>query len=128
MPIVYEVEDGGGFVYTTASGDVTGEELLNYQRALLSDPRVKSGLDELFDATLAHETNLSEAVIKEMIAVDKAHAEKLRRGRCAIVVRRGYELAERFVSLHAGPHNVMVFYSLDVAKVWLGRKEGVTSG
>lgn len=126
MPITYTVEDSGTFVYTTVSGVVTEEDLLNYQAAVLADPRVESGFNELFDATRARGSNLSEAVIEEMIAVDEAHAEKLHRGRCALVVWDGFELADRFANLHGGPHRVMLFYSLDVAKIWLGRKGKTT--
>ena len=121
MPITYDVEEGGILVCTTVSGDVTDEDLLAYQAAVLSDPQVKPGFDELFDATMARGSNLSEAVIEKMIDVDKTHAQKLRRSRQALVVWDGFELADRFASLHAGPHKVMLFYSLDVAKVWLGR-------
>ena len=126
MPITYTVEDSGTFVYTIVSGAVTEEDLLSYQTALLSDPRVESGFSELFDATTARGSNLSEAVIEKMAEVDKSHAEKLRRGRCALVVWDAFELADRFANLHGGPHRIMLFYSLDVAKVWLGREQKTT--
>ncbi|UCD53332.1 MAG: hypothetical protein JSW27_11920 [Phycisphaerales bacterium] len=123
MPITYTVEDNGTFVHTTARGAVTDEDLLNYQAALLADARVRPGFDELFDATAARESGLSEAMIEKMIEVDRSHAEKLRCGRCAVVVWDGFELADQFVSRHGGPHTVMVFCNLDVAELWLGRKK-----
>ncbi len=121
MPIVYEVREGGTFVSTRATGEVTNQDLLDYQAAVLSDPRVRPGFDELFNATAAFEAGLSEEAIEQMIEVDREHVDKLRRGKCAIVVRSGFELAKHFEQTHGGPHNVVVFYNLDVALVWLGR-------
>jgi len=123
MPITYEVRDGGTFVYTLATGEIANQDLLDYQAAVLSDPRVMPGFDELFDAITAFEAGLSKEAIEQMIEVDSEHVEKLRRGKCAIVVRSGFELARHFEQTHGGPHNVVVFHNLDVALVWLGREE-----
>ena len=123
MPISYEVSDGGHFVDTKATGAITEEDLLRHQAALLADPRVKPGAYELFDATLADGSDLSEEVIPKIVDVDRAHAERLRGGKCAIVVRTGLELADRLQRAHRGPHAVIVFFNLDVARVWLGKGE-----
>jgi hypothetical protein len=120
MPITYEIEDGGRFVHTRATGAITDQNLLTYQAALLSDTRIQPGFYELFDGTMAHGVEISEAVLAELGAMDKAAADKLIGGKCAIVVRRDFELAERFQRLYAGPHEVTVFYNLDVARTWLG--------
>jgi len=122
MPITYEVRDDGAFVYTRATGEVTSQDLLDYQAAVLSDPQVRPGFDELFDATMGRGVGLSEAAIEKMIEVDKGHAEKLRRGKCALVVRSDLELVEHFEERHRGPHAVVLFYNLDIALVWLGRE------
>jgi len=122
MAITYEVRDGGTFVYTAASGEVTDEDLLTCQAAVLSDPQVRSGFDELFDARMAQGTGLSKAAIERMIEVDRAHTEKLQRGKCAIVVRSGFEFAKHFEEHHGGPHEIMLFHNLQVALVWLGRE------
>ena len=120
MPVTYEVKNDGTFVCTKAYGEVTEQDLLEYQAALLADPRVKPGCYELFDATGAQAVGVSEATIEKMAAVDKEHAEKLEGGKCAVVVRSGFELAKRFESLRDRPHNVMVFFNLNVARAWLG--------
>jgi hypothetical protein len=122
MPIAYEVRNGGIFVYTTASGEVTDQDLLGYQEALLSDPRVKSGFDELFDARMAEGTGLSTEVVEKIIEVDRTHTDKLQRGKCAVVVRSDFELARHFEERHGGPQQIMVFHNLNVALVWLGRE------
>ena len=53
MPIKYEVRNDGNLVFSVATGPIGEADLLDYQTALLSDPRVKPGFDELFDATAA---------------------------------------------------------------------------
>jgi hypothetical protein len=129
MPITYEVRDDGRFVHTKAVGEVTEEDLVNYRAAMLSDVRVTLGFDELFDGTAANWAGLSEAVIERMMEVDRRHTEKLKGGKCAIVIRTGFDLAERFERSHSGPHHVMLFFNLDVAQTWLGeRAEGTLSG
>ena len=120
MPVTYEVKNDGTFVYTKAYGEVTEQDLLEYQVTLLADPRVRPGCYELFDATSARAVGVSEATIEKMATVDKEHVEKLEGGKCAVVVRNGFELAKRFESLRDRPHNVMVFFNLDVARAWLG--------
>lgn len=120
MPVTYEVRNDGTFVYTKAHGKVTEKDLLEYQAAVLADPRIEPGYCELFDATTGQAVGVSETTLEKMSEVDKAHAEKLEGGKCAVVVRSGFELAKRFESFRDRPHNVMVFFNLDVARAWLG--------
>ncbi len=122
MPITYEVRDGGAFVYTRATGEVAEADLLAHQEAMLSDPRVQPGFDSLFDATMAQGIDLSKATIERMTEVDKANAEKLGRGKGALVVRSDVELAEYFEILYKGPRALVLFHNLDVALIWLGRE------
>ncbi len=121
MPICYEVSDGGHFVDTKAIGAITEEDLLGYQAALLADPRVKPGAYELFDATMADGSDLSDEVISRIVEVDRAHTERLRGGKCAVVVRTAFELVDKLETEHTGPHKLMVFFNLDVARTWLGK-------
>ena len=125
MPIRYEVRNDGKLVHSVAAGPVGEADLLDYQTALLSDPRIKPGFNELFDATLAREAGLTEAVLTTMIEADLSHADKLRGGKCAIVIWDGFEWAERFVHAHKGPNEVMVFINMDVARTWIGASDGV---
>lgn len=127
MPITYEIRNEGRFVHTQAAGEVTEDDLLNYQAAVLSDARVKPGFNEFFDGTAARGASLSQAVLEKMIAVDRNNGEKLRGGKCAVVVRNEFDLAETFERLHGGPHQVMVFFNLDVAWAWLGETAKGTS-
>ena len=123
MPISYDVRNDGNLVHSVAAGSVCEADLLNYQTALLSDPRVKPGFNELFDATLAREAGLTEAVLEEIIETDLLHTDKLRGGKCAIVIWDGFEWAERFVRSHQGPQDVMVFVNMDVARTWIGESD-----
>jgi hypothetical protein len=120
MPISYDVKNSGNLVHSVATGPVSEADLLDYQATLLADPRVRPGFYELFDATVAHESGLSEAVLEKMVEADLEHTEKLRGSKCAVVVRDGYKWAERFTQLHKGPNRVMVFVNLEVARAWVG--------
>ena len=120
MPIKYEVRNDGNLVFSVATGPIGEADLLDYQTALLSDPRVKPGFDELFDATAAHESGLSEAVLQKMVETDLAHTEKLGGGKCAIVAHSGFKWAQRYADLHKGPQSVMVFVNMGVARTWIG--------
>jgi len=122
MPVTYEVKNDGTFVYTKAHGEVSEQDLLEYQAAVLADPRIEPGYYELFDATSARAVGVSEATLEKMQQMDKLHAEKLEGGKCAVIVRSGFELAKRFESFRDRPHNVMVFFNLDVARAWLGER------
>ncbi|MBN2131333.1 MAG: hypothetical protein JW741_17665 [Sedimentisphaerales bacterium] len=126
MPVTYEVRNGGTFVHTKAHGEVTEHDLLEYQAAVLADPRIEPGYYELFDATTAQAVGVSEATLETMSEMDKKHVEKLAGGKCALVVRSGFELAKRFESLRDRPHAVMVFFNLDVARAWLGEAAAET--
>ena len=121
MPICYEVSDGGHFIDTKATGAITEEDLLRYQAALRADPRIKPGAYELFDATMADGSDLSDEVISKIVEVDRAHTERLRGGKCAVVVRTAFGLADKLEMAHAGPHELIVFFNLDVARTWLGK-------
>jgi hypothetical protein len=123
MPISYEVKNSGNFVHSVATGPVSDADLLDYQTTLLADPRVKPGFHELFDATAAHDAGLSEAVLEKMVETDLGHAEKLRGGKCVVVVRDGFKWAERFTQLHKGPNRIMVFVNMEVARAWVGIDE-----
>lgn len=122
MPITYTVRGDGHFVHTKATGPVTERELLDYQKTLLGDTRIRPGCYELFDATGAHGEGLSDAVLGKIVEVDRQHPGRLKGGKCAIVVRTDFELVERFAQRHDGPHEIMVFFNLDVARAWLGDK------
>ena len=123
MPITYEITDSGRFVHTKAISRITERELLASQAAILSDPRLRPGYYELFDGTMAYGSELSEDVITKIVAVDQANVDKLAGGKCAIVLRSDFELAELFELLHGGPHEVTVFFNLDVARAWLGQPD-----
>jgi hypothetical protein len=129
MPIKYDVRNDGNLVFSVAEGPIGEADLLDYQAALLSDPRVKPGFNELFDATAAHESGLSGAVLQKMVEADLAHAEKLGAGKCAIVAQTDFEWAQRYADLHKGPQSVMVFVNMEVARAWIGigKSTGQTS-
>jgi len=63
MPLTYEVKNDGMFVHTRAYGEITEQDLLEYQAAVLADPRVKSGYYELLDATTGYAADVSEATL-----------------------------------------------------------------
>ncbi len=120
MPITYEVDEDQNFAYVTVSGKVTEDDLIEHASRFLTDPRVKPGFRELFDARAATPEDLTASLVEVLLQLDHEHHEKTVGSRTALVVPLGpeAELADAFENEAEG--NVIVFFNVDVAKTWLG--------
>lgn len=120
MPISFEVDEKTNVVYVKADGEVTEEDLLQYQTALMGDPRLKSSFRLLFDARTARPGGITSEAIHILVVLDKKLRETCPGRKTAIVVRGklAAELAEEF-ERDAQP-NAVVFFDIDVARIWLG--------
>ena len=49
MPVDYEIYENGYYVYAKATGVLTPEEIMDYEREVKLNPTIKSGYKELFD-------------------------------------------------------------------------------
>ena len=124
MPIAYAVHEEGSLVHAKATGKVTEEDVVCYKRAIATDPRIKPGFRELFDAISAVDIGVTEDTVAKVSEIDNAHPDTFRGTRAAIVVQgaRGFDLAKLYDKIYDGPGTVIVFYNLDIAKTWLGCK------
>jgi hypothetical protein len=123
MPIIYDVDEEGNRVYIKASGQLTNEEILRFENNFLDDARVKPGYCALFDATFATMDVILGETIDELIDLEKNHEEKTVGSKTAFVIieDEGWKRAKEFERKTL--RRAIVFFNLDVAKIWLGWKE-----
>jgi hypothetical protein len=120
MPISYDVDEDRNFAYVTVSGKITEDELISHASRFLSDPRIKPGYRELFDARGAATTDLSLDMIQEILELDRAHPDKLTGSRTALVIPPGPAVALAEAFERQSESTVIIFTNLDVAITWLG--------
>jgi len=120
MSITYEVDEEANVIYVKAIGKIAGEDLIRYQKELMSDPRIKPDFRLLFDASAAEVEGITHETILAFVELDKEFRAICPEKRTAIVVRdkQAFELAEEFEK-HA-QSRAGVFINIDVARIWLG--------
>jgi hypothetical protein len=122
MPIKYSIDKRLGVVFTTASGVLTENELLEHKRKLMSDPEFESGFSELSDVRFISDLVISPASIETFVEEDTANAERLKGYKLAIVVSGALEFGMgTMYQVMSGENstNVRIFRDLDQAKEWL---------
>ena len=122
MPIEYTVHEGGFFVHAVATGTITPEQVLEYERATAEDDRIKFGFRELFDESLVEKSTIDHSDM-EVIAAQVMSSPKRQATKLAIVPGQGAaferaQLLEKLVHLSRG--NIIVFDNPTTAKQWLG--------
>ena len=126
MPISYNVLNDGHFIYAKTSGNVTGQEFVDYEISHAIDKRLRAPISELIELENDSLKFISENDISKIMD----QREKIMRlpnpHRCAIIVSLGdihaWNLAryyEGMVTLHY-PEDVIVFGDEVVARAWLG--------
>jgi hypothetical protein len=85
MPISYRIDPLRGLVFTTASGVLTDDDILDLKRRLIGDPDFRPGLRELSDVRAVSDLQVSSEGVQRMIAHDEAQAGVLDGHRLAIV-------------------------------------------
>ncbi len=123
MPITYDVDEDQNLVFVNVSGKFTDEILLRFERDFIADHRIKPGFRALFDASAVRLTEVSEKAIDQLMEMEEADPGKFNCSRRALVFNEqpGWARAGKFEDGARG--RVMVFYSMDVARIWLGIKE-----
>ena len=123
MTISYSIDNRLGGVFTTATGCLTDEELLEDNRKLTVDPEFRSGLIELMDARSVTDLKITPEGIEHLVMQDAADAERLENYRLAMVVSKdaAFGLARMYETMtqHNMP-NVKVFRDMNDARRWLG--------
>jgi hypothetical protein len=110
------------FVHAIATGTLTTEEVLKFQKDLQKDSRVKPGYKMLFDESRISESRIDEQGLHVIIAREKSDEAK-QPSKLASVAGPGSSFSralayEKMVSPEK--ENVIVFHNRDVARQWLG--------
>ena len=118
VPISYEVLEGGRLVHARATGALTHEDSVSYQRACLEDERVLPGFRELLDSRAVTEVKITEDTIAALAAARMSSA-KAKNLKTAVVAMDdvAFKLQHLFPP-RAG--TVIVFSRLRPAYLWLG--------
>ncbi len=119
MPITYDVDEDQNLLLVKVSGEFTDEIVLRFERDIIADRRIKPGFRALFDARTVRLTEVSEKAIDQLLEMEEADPEKFNRSKRALVFNEepGWERAKKFEGSASG--RVIVFYSMDVARMWL---------
>jgi len=87
MPLTYSIDSSARVIYTTCSGNLTFEEVINHFRELRGDPDCPSHLDVLLDLTDV--TSLPESDQLAAVALEvKKTLERVRFDVCAVIAQR----------------------------------------
>jgi len=126
MPITYSISNNGHFIHAKTSGDVTGQEFIEYEVLHAIDKRLKSPIAELMEIendslNIVTESDITKVMDQREKIVNLPHPHRF-----AIIVSLGdihaWNLArfyEGMVTLHY-PESVVVFGDVFVARAWLG--------
>lgn len=122
MPIDYCIDENLQVVFTTGTGVLTEDELLEHKRKVISDPNFKPGFVELSDVRDVSDLAVSASGLERFVAQDDTDAERLRDYKLAIVVSGAlefgmgtmYEMMSR-----KNNRDVRIFRDLGLAKEWL---------
>jgi hypothetical protein len=122
MGIDYRVSEDGTLVWTRVSQDVGEGEIVDHVAALVADSRINSGFRELVDGTATRHVQFDRETGSQVAEIHRRHADRFRGSRVALVIQdlQVYETAKLMEEMHAAPPVLIVFYSMDVAKIWLG--------
>ncbi len=122
MPLDYSVSSDGMFVHAVAKEPLTTEHVIEFQKAVWQDSRVKPGYKMLFDESRISKPRIDEQGLQLIVAREKSDEAK-RPAKLAIVAGPGSAFPraleyEKMVSPEK--ENVIVFHHEDIAKQWLG--------
>ena len=123
MPIKYEIDKSKGVIFTTASGKLKDDDIIQLKLRLNHDPYYTPGMKELSDIRLVDQFEVTQAGVMEFVTIDEVYAEKLKDYKLAIVVphAEAQGLANIYqIMTKINKANVKAFRELEEAKKWLG--------
>jgi hypothetical protein len=126
MPITYSVSSDGMFVRAVATEPLTTGHVLEFQRALRQDSRVKPGFKALFDESQISVSRIDTPGLQAIVAMQESDQAK-RPSKLAIVAGPGSAFPraleyEKMVS--PDKEKVIVFNHEDIARKWLDVPHG----
>lgn len=130
MPITYTVHNEGQLVHAIAAGTVTDNDLLDYEKAFVTDNSIISGAAIVFEIKPDCIFEITENGVLKAIEQRVFLATKVKLYRCAIVVpsknRHIWKIAQLYKKENETklPGVVIVIFSdLNVARTWLDIEE-----
>lgn len=123
MPISYRIDPERNFVFTTASGILTDDDILDLKRRLTADPEFRAGMRELSDVRAVTDLRVTAQGVRSMVDEDAKQSSTLHSYKLAIVAGKDsvFGMARMYQMLTEGnlPH-VAVFRDYETAARWLG--------
>ena len=120
MPISYRLDQNLKMVFTTASGLVTDDDLIDHARKVCADSDVPVGARALVDFRDVQEVEVATETIHQVADIFRAstYAPKTAFVTNANVI---YGMSRMFEMLRDdSPNEIRVFRVVDEAKCWLG--------
>ncbi len=123
MPISYTVNPNGTFAWFTATGVLELTDLEAVIHAIAPDDRLVPGFRQLFDFTDISSSKLTEESLHKIINLARKNPKVTRDTKLAIVVSSdsSFQNARRYEKIAQDTYeDVIVFNSINTAKIWLG--------
>jgi hypothetical protein len=123
MPISYRIDPARSFIFTTASGTLTDDDILDLKRRLTKDPEFKAGMRELSDVRAVTDLRVTTQGVRSMVSEDAKQSSTLHAYKLAIVAGGDavFGMARMYQMLtEANLPHVAVFRDYETAERWLG--------
>jgi hypothetical protein len=122
MPIRMVIERDIGLIRTTASGRVTGHDLVEYYRRLRAHPDFRSNLNEIFDAARVDTFDVTAEDVRALSSITEEFTKRGVPVRVAIVAPGDLEfgMSRMYEMLQVQSINVLkVFRDRKTAEDWI---------
>jgi hypothetical protein len=123
MPIDYKLEKNGALVLANATGVLGVNCFLAMQERMRAEPELRSPHSTLLDVRCVTDIQITEADLETIAKSLSAGPRKLGAQRLAIVApqTRAFRLGARYGEIEKDVReNVIVFYDMSAARIWLG--------
>jgi len=128
MPIQYVLLDHGNFVYARAYDNLTAEDLVHHESALLRDPGLAPGYRQLLDCRWAGDDQVDESALAPMAEVHCANLTMVKGARYAVVAHSlaWFQIGAQYRCEDYGM-TMIIFNDPSTACIWLGVDYGQLS-
>lgn len=123
MPVSYTVSTDGTFAYFSATGVLDVSDFEKVIKAVILDDRLVPGFRQLLDLSAISRSTLTKVSLQKVIGLAKENLKVTRDTKLAIVVSSdsSYKNARDYEEMASDEYqDIIVFNSLETAKIWLG--------